>query len=104
MTETRTQHPTHMDQLPNERDPRKGDEFVHPTGVREVVYAVVDGEILTFRQYPDVTAFERHNGEVSFFGIAEDVADLPSPLDICRDHLDADPDLFVADDEEADDV
>lgn len=57
--------------------PRKGDQYAHDTGVTEVVYMRDDGRVLTFREYPDVDAFEEAVVGAAYRGINEDVAALP---------------------------
>lgn len=64
------------------RDPRKGDRFVHPSGAIEVVYSVVDGRLLTFREYPDATIFEMHNGEANYTGVHEEVTKIEDPVEM----------------------
>lgn len=78
-----------MDELPGGRDPRTGDCFRHPTGATEAVYAVVDGRILTIREYPDAHTFARHNGEAHYEGVDQRLADAPDPLTVAREGPDA---------------
>lgn len=73
-----------MKQLPNNRDPRKGDQFVHPTGVTENVYCVMDDRVLTFREYPSTEHANAALSEASYDGVDPELSQLPSPLEIHR--------------------
>lgn len=72
-----------------DRFPRKGDEYQHATGPREVVYATVDGGILTVKEYPDERIFNSAMARASFVGINSEITSLPGPLQIDVDAPDA---------------
>ncbi|WP_435064323.1 hypothetical protein [Halobaculum sp. EA56] len=57
--------------------PVGGDSYRHPDGSAEVVYLVEDGRVVTFREYPSLSAFESAVDDAAYRGIDEDVADLP---------------------------
>lgn len=62
-----TDHPT----------PAKGDQYEHPDGTTEVVFAVEEGRVLTIREYPDADAFDEGVADASSAGTHEGVANLP---------------------------
>lgn len=74
-----------MEQLPGNRDPKKGDEFLHPSGTIEIVYLTLDGKILSFREYPDAQTFSNHNGGAHYHGMNKAILDIPSPLDVNKE-------------------
>lgn len=39
--------------------PNVGDEFHHPDGTTETVFAIREGHVLTVREYRDIAAFQR---------------------------------------------
>jgi hypothetical protein len=57
--------------------PEKGDQYERPDGSVEVVFAVVDGRVLTFREYPDVDAFTDGVAEAAYEGENRAVSELP---------------------------
>lgn len=57
----------------------KADEYRHPDGTTEVVYAVDDGAVLTIRAYESVEGFERAVADAEYLGEHPGVADLPDP-------------------------
>lgn len=59
--------------------PTKGDQYEHPDGTVEIVFAVEDGRVLTIREYPDVDAFTDDVDDAASAGTHEGVADLPGP-------------------------
>lgn len=61
----------------DEASPRKGDRYRHPDGTVEVVFAVEDGRVLTFREYGDGVAFADAVEEATYVGIDEAVEGLP---------------------------
>lgn len=70
--------------MEEDHTPSKGDEYIHPSGVHEVVYAVVDGRILTVREYGDSAMFRMHNSEANYQGKNKMAIELPGPLEIQR--------------------
>lgn len=78
-----------MDPLPSDRDPTKGDTFIHPTGAFEAVYCTIDGRVMTFCEYPSIDQFIAHVGDASYDGLDGEVASLPSPVEMARHGADA---------------
>ena len=66
------------------RDPSKGDEYHHPDGVVEVVFATDPDRVLTVREYPGVAGFSDTVSGATYRGINDDVANLP-PAEEFRD-------------------
>lgn len=63
--------------MSDEEPPEKADEYRHPDGTTEVVFAVEDGTVLTFREYPDATAFRRAVDGATYEGLNREVLELP---------------------------
>ena len=57
--------------------PEKADLYRHPDGTTEIVFAVEDGTVLTFREYRDAESFRRATAEATHEGSHEGVRDLP---------------------------
>jgi hypothetical protein len=63
-----------------ERDlPTKGDQFRHPDGTVEVVFATAEGRLLTVKEYADEDAFRRGVADAEAAGRHEGVQSLPDP-------------------------
>ncbi|RDI69724.1 hypothetical protein [Halopelagius longus] len=58
-------------------DTSKGDEYRHPDGTREVVFALADGRVLTVKEYPDDESFDDGVADATYVGVEDDIADLP---------------------------
>lgn len=59
------------------RPPEKADQYRHADGTVEVVFAVEEGRVLTFREYPDTPAFHHAITDGEFEGVHPGVEDLP---------------------------
>ena len=57
--------------------PEKGHQYERSDGSIEVVFAVVDGRVLTFREYPDVESFTEDVAEAAYAGENRAVTELP---------------------------
>ena len=57
--------------------PEKADLYRHPDGTTEIVFAVEDGTVLTFREYRDEESFRRATADATYEGTHEGVANLP---------------------------
>jgi hypothetical protein len=57
--------------------PMQGDRYEHADGTSEVVYLTESGQVLTFREYPSVDAFETALTDATYRGVLEEVAALP---------------------------
>jgi hypothetical protein len=66
-----------MDQDGSDCDPRRGDEYAHPSGTTEIVFTVRDGRVLTFREYTSIEQFSEAVAEAAYRGVNDDVAELP---------------------------
>lgn len=75
-----------MDDHDNDSDDgvRKADEYHHPDGTVEVVFAIEDEGILTVREYGSVEAFAAATDDAEYAGRNEAVAELPG-VDAFRD-------------------
>jgi hypothetical protein len=60
-----------------DRSPEKADQYRFLDSTVEVVFAVEDGRVLTFREYPNVEAFERAVEAGEYAGVHQGVKDLP---------------------------
>lgn len=58
--------------------PTKGDQYEHPDGTLEVVFAVEDDRVLVIREYPSTETFEDAVEDGRFEGTHEGVASLPA--------------------------
>ncbi|WP_224338497.1 hypothetical protein [Haloprofundus halobius] len=58
-------------------DATKADQYQYQNGTMEVVFAVSDGRVLTLREYPDVSTFNRATDAATYRGTHQAVADLP---------------------------
>jgi hypothetical protein len=56
---------------------RRGDEYRHDDGSREIVFETAEGRVLTVREYPSVDAFRAETGAADYVGVDRSVADLP---------------------------
>jgi hypothetical protein len=52
-------------------------QYRHPDGTVEVVYALEEGAVLTFREYPDESTFDAHLDDAEYLGEHPGVAALP---------------------------
>jgi len=57
-------------------EPERGDTYRHDDGTVETVFAVVEGRILTVREYPSRAAFGDAVGVATYTGTNEEVEDL----------------------------
>ena len=57
--------------------PTEGQQYRHPDGTVEVVFALEGGRVLTLREYPTRDRFERAVDAATDTGIKEHVATLP---------------------------
>ena len=57
--------------------PEKGDQFRHPDGTAEVVFATAEGRLLTVKEYADDAAFRRGIADAEAAGRHEGVRSLP---------------------------
>lgn len=57
--------------------PEKGQQYRHPDGSLEVIFAVEDGRVLTFREYPDIDSFARETDPAQYAGLDEEVSSMP---------------------------
>ena len=57
--------------------PQKGHQYERADGSVEVVFAVADGRVLTFREYPDVESFTRDVEAATYAGENRAVSELP---------------------------
>lgn len=62
-----------------DRSVTKADHYRHPDGTVEVVYALEDGAVLTFREYPSEGAFQAQVEDAEYLGEHPGVAELPGP-------------------------
>ncbi|WP_246988171.1 hypothetical protein [Halorientalis marina] len=62
---------------PDESNPTKADQYDHPDGTLEVVFAVEDGKVLTIREYDSVSQFERNTSEATYAGSHHGVLNIP---------------------------
>lgn len=53
------------------------DHYRHPDGTVEVVYALEDGAVLTFREYPNEERFATATAAADYLGEHPGVAELP---------------------------
>jgi len=58
--------------------PAKGDQYEHPDGTLEVVFAVEGDRVLAIREYPSTETFEDGVEAGRFEGTHEGVASLPA--------------------------
>ena len=63
--------------MTNAECPVKADQYRHPDGTTEIVFAVEDETVLTFREYRDVETFRRAVARARYEGTHEGVAELP---------------------------
>lgn len=59
------------------KPPEKADQYRFLDNTVEVVFAVEDGRVLTFREYPDTDAFERAVDAGTYEGVHDGVKELP---------------------------
>lgn len=59
-----------------DREPARGDEYRHPDGTVEVVFATEAGRVLTVREYSQVDQFSEAVDAATYQGVNEDVAAL----------------------------
>lgn len=57
--------------------PTKADQYRFADGTTEVVFAIEDGRVLSFREYPDVETFEEAVESAQFEGVHRGVEELP---------------------------
>ena len=55
----------------------KGDQFRHPDGTVEVVFATAEGRLLTVKEYPDEETFRQGITDAEPAGRHEGVSSLP---------------------------
>ena len=55
----------------------KAAQYRHPDGTVEVVYALEEGAVLTFREYPDEATFDATLDDAEYLGEHPGVASLP---------------------------
>lgn len=67
-----------------DNQPKKADQYQFLDSITEVVFAVEDGRVITFREYPNVEAFERTVEAGEYVGVNQGVKELPG-LDAFRD-------------------
>lgn len=70
--------------------PEKADQYRHQDGTVEVVFAVEDGRVLTFREYQTVDDFQRAVADGEFEGYHPGVKDLPGVEAFRDDRADGD--------------
>jgi hypothetical protein len=63
--------------MTDDLSPAKADAYRHPGGTVEIVFAVEDGTVLTFREYHSVESFQRAVGEATYEGRHPGVESLP---------------------------
>lgn len=63
--------------MSSDRDPAKGDEYKHPDGTVEVVFAKNDGCVVVFKEYKTVEQFDAAVEDAAYQGVNEEVAALP---------------------------
>lgn len=63
--------------MTKDSNPEKADQYQYPDSVTEVVFAVEEGRVLTFREYPDVETFERTVEAGEYVGVNRGVEELP---------------------------
>ncbi|SEO22452.1 hypothetical protein SAMN04487948_101190 [Halogranum amylolyticum] len=59
------------------KPPKKADQYEYLDSTTEVVFMVEDGKVLTFREYPNVEAFERAAETGEYAGVNQGVKELP---------------------------
>lgn len=64
-----------------DRDVSKADQYRHPDGTVEVVYALEGDTVLTFREYPSEEAFDASVADADYLGEHSGVAELPDVAD-----------------------
>ncbi|WP_396613386.1 hypothetical protein ACH9L7_17310 (plasmid) [Haloferax sp. S1W] len=64
--------------------PAKGHQYERSSGTLEVVFAVEDGRVLTFREYPSIDLFHRSVADAQYTGENSAVKSLPG-VDAFRD-------------------
>jgi hypothetical protein len=79
------------------RPPQKADQYRYDDGTVEVVFAVEDGRVLTFREYPDTDSFQAAVGDGEFDGVHPGVEKLPG-VEAFRDGDPAEDGEFANDD------
>lgn len=57
--------------------PEKGEQYKHPDGLLEVVFAVDEDRVLTFREYPDIDSFAHEIGDAQYIGLNKEVSSMP---------------------------
>lgn len=62
---------------PDDSSPQKADQYEHPDGTLEIVFAVEGGNVLTIREYQSVSQFERSIDDATYLGTHEGVLDIP---------------------------
>lgn len=70
--------------VPEDRDVQKADDFVSPMGVREVCYTVIDGRVLTFREYPSIEMANNALLHQEYLGVNEEVGKLEDIVSVAR--------------------
>lgn len=68
----------------NNKPPEKADQYQFLDSITEVVFAVEDGRVLTFREYPNIEAFHRAVETGEYQGVNQGVKELPG-IDAFRD-------------------
>lgn len=63
--------------MATDRDTSKGDEYHHPDGTVEIVFATEADRVLTVREYGSTDGFLETVADATYRGINEDVAGLP---------------------------
>ncbi|EJN57866.1 hypothetical protein [Halogranum rubrum] len=61
----------------NTPNPEKADQYRFVDGTTEVVFAVEEGRVLTFREYPDVDTFRQAMEVGEYEGVNLGVKELP---------------------------
>ena len=64
----------------SEDTPKPGDAYYHSSTFEVVYHVTNEGRVLTFTQYPDVSAFREEHGSPDEF--VDAIANLPSPENI----------------------
>lgn len=64
--------------MSSDHNPTEGDEYHHPTGAVEIVFATEAGRVLTVTEYPTVDRFADAVGAATYEGTNEAVATLPA--------------------------
>ncbi len=64
--------------MSSNHNPSKGDEYHHPTGAVEIVFATEAGRVLTVKEYPAVGRFADAVDAATYEGTDEAVATLPA--------------------------